>query len=304
MSLNFFLLPRSFKGFYFSYIKSELKPTDHVIIPSCRKKHLELIRFLSNIKDNLPKFHFRIFLPPKEKFRGFYFHIKKLKKFFISQQFYLYTFGVFSQKLIQKNLNYKIDISLTNLPYSFFSRRTRKNFTIGYLGEARFDKGFHLLPNLISLLEKKRLKLNYIIQFTNTSKQLYKYKNQLIDMAKLNPRIKIIEQYCDYLYFRKLLKKIDIMPILYNIDQLNKSSSGIFYSCATYEIPTVIPNRSNFLLDLLKNKSYEKYIGLNDCCNKIVKITKSYEKYLDRAKKNSLILKKVLSKDPLKLNIN
>ena len=52
--------------------------------------------------------------------------------------------------------------------------------------------------------------------------------------------------------------------------------------------------------DIMKYKSYEKAENLEDFANKIVKISKKYHFYLRNVKLNSLVLKKVLEKDPLR----
>jgi len=266
---------------------------------------VSLISFLLKIEENAPKIHLRIFLPPKKEFRSFYYYLSQMKKFFKEKSIFIYTYGKYTKNLIKKNTNFLINVELTNLPYSFFKRKKKlKNYTIGYLGEARFDKGFHLLPSLIQILEKKGFRFNYLIQITSVSNNILKCKEQLIEMSKSNPRIKIIEKYCDFLDFRKLLQKIDIMPILYNLDQLNKSTSGIFYSCITHEIPTSIPKKCKFMMNILNHKSFEKFNDINDCAKKIIKISKNYSLYLRAAKKNSKILKNKLDKDPIKLNIS
>ena len=303
LTSNYFFLPRYFKSFYFAYINHGLKKSDHIIIPSCRKKDISLIYFLVKIENDVPKIHLRIFFPPKKGFKSFYYYLNKMKIYFKAKNIYIYTYGEYTKNLIKKNTNFLINTEMTNLPYSFFKRRLKfKNYTIGYLGEARFDKGFHLMPALIRDLEKKGFRFNYIIQITNTSNNILEYEKQLIRMSKLNPRIKIIKKYCDFLDFRKLLRKIDIMPILYNLDQLNKSTSGIFYSCITHEIPKVIPKKCEFMMNILNHKSFEKFNGIDDCANKIIKIAKNYNIYLKAAKKNSKILKDKLDKDPIKLN--
>ena len=52
--------------------------------------------------------------------------------------------------------------------------------------------------------------------------------------------------------------------------------------------------------DIMKYKSYEKAGNLDDYARKIVKVSKNYKFYLRNVKLNSLLLKSVLEKDPLK----
>ena len=118
--------------------------------------------------------------------------------------------------------------------YDFYKRYNNSSFTIGFLGESRVDKGFNKLPDLIRLVLKKIQNINIIIQF---SEKIYpeteKYKKEIIELSKFNRGIKIINGYLDYFEYRKLLKEINIMPILYDADKLNFVVSGLFYSCIT-----------------------------------------------------------------------
>ena len=52
--------------------------------------------------------------------------------------------------------------------------------------------------------------------------------------------------------------------------------------------------------DIMKYKSYEKAKNLEDFAKKIVKISTKYNFYLRNVKLNSLILKNILKKDPLR----
>ena len=90
------------------------------------------------------------------------------------------------------------------------------------------------------------------------------------------------------------------MPIIHSAEEINKITSGTMYSCISNEIVTVIPKGTNFMNDIMKYKSYEKAKNLEDFANKIVKISKKYQFYLRNVKLNSLVLKKVLEKDPLR----
>ena len=125
-------------------------------------------------------------------------------------------------------------------------------------------------------------------------------KKELINLSKKDKNIYILEKYCDYKEFRNILKKIDIMPIIHSAKEINKITSGTMYSCVSNEIATVIPEGTNFMRDIMKYKSYEKAKNLEDFAKKIVKISKKYHFYLRNVKLNSLVLKKILEKDPLR----
>ena len=54
---------------------------------------------------------------------------------------------------------------------------------------------------------------------------------------------------------------------------------------------------------VLRYKSFEKAKNLSEFADKLIKISKKYNYYLDNAKKNSSILRNILKEDPLRINI-
>ncbi len=93
------------------------------------------------------------------------------------------------------------------------------------------------------------------------------------------------------------------MPIIHSSKEINKVTSGTMYSCTSNEIPLVIPNGTLFMNKVLKYKSFEKAKNLPEFADKLIKISKNYNYYLNNVKKNSNILKNILKEDPLRINI-
>ena len=301
---NFFLLPRYFPSFYWTYKNLKFTKNDNVFFQTARRKDIALINFLIKIDKNHPKFHIRVMLPPKIKFKGFFYYLKEIDDQLKSSRAFVYLFSDSTFKLFIKNASSSKGIFKSNIPWSFYSRKYKiKNHVVGFVGNARRARGFHLLPRIITLLEKKNKSLKYLIQFSKTSSDLISIKNELIILAKKNNRIKIIEKYCDYKEFRNVLKKIDIMPIIHEAKEINTITSGTMYSSLSHEIPVVIPEGTQFMKNILKNKSFENAKNHNQYANKILKISKRYKFYLKNVKLNSHLLKKTLKNDPLRKNI-
>tara|TARA_A100001015_G_scaffold278950_1_gene339638 strand:- start:104 stop:1348 length:1245 start_codon:yes stop_codon:yes gene_type:complete len=301
---NYFLLPRYFPSFYWEYKNLKLTKNDNVFFQTARRKDIALINFLIKIDEDHPKFHIRVMLPPKIKFKGFFYYLKEIDSQLKSNRAFVYLFSNSTFNLFIKNSIGKKGIFKSNIPWSFYSRKYKiKNHVVGYVGNARRARGFHLLPQIIRLLEKKSKSLRYLIQFSKTSSELISIKNELINLAKKNNKIKIIEKYCDYKEFREILKKIDIMPIIHEAKEINTITSGTMYSSLSHEIPVVIPEGTKFMKNILKYKSFENAKNLNQYANKILKISKNYKYYLNNVKLNSHILKKMLKNDPLRKNI-
>ena len=301
---NYFLLPRYFPSFYWKYKNLKLTKNDNVFFQTARRKDIALINFLIKIDEDHPKFHIRVMLPPKIRFKGFFYYLNEIDNQLKSNRAFVYLFSDSTFNLFLKNSIGKKGIFKSNIPWSFHTRKSKiKNHVVGYVGNARKARGFHLLPQIIKFLDKKSKSLKYLIQFSKASSELISIKNELVNLAKKNNKIKIIEKYCDYKEFRSVLKKIDIMPIIHEAKEINTITSGTMYSSLSHEIPVVIPKGTKFMKNILKYKSFENAKNLDQYANKILKISKNYKYYLNNVKLNSNLLKKMLKNDPLRKNI-
>lgn len=298
---NYLIIPRYFKSFYLEYIKQNIGEEDQIVIQSCRKKDIALIYFFSAIEKNIPKIHIRVLYPPKNRFKDFFFYLNKIKENILNNKITIYTEIDYSKKLIeQHNTDLKNKIFIFNQIYTFFSReKGNQNINIGFVGDARINKGFNQLPEFIEKLYSKKNNINYLIQFSKTYEETEATRNILIKMASQIPNLKIIEKYCDYLEYRSLLKKINIMPLMYPATHLNLMGSGVFYSCLTHEIPLVIPSGSTYLKTILNFKCFEEAKNIEDFVNKSILIAENYSDYLAEAKKQSNEYKLRIKDDPL-----
>ena len=301
---NYFLLPKYFLSFYEKYRILNLTKNDHVFFQTARRKDMALINFIIKIDKNHPKFHIRVMLPPKIKFKGFFYYLREIDNSLKKKRAFIYLWSEYNYKLFLENSISKNGIYKSNIPWSFSKRKLKnKNHVIGFVGDARKARGFHYLPEIIKILDKKNKSFKYLIQFSKLSNDLLDIKNKLYKLSKHNKNIKIIEKYCDYREFRNILKQIDIMPIMHSSEEINKVTSGTMYSCTSNEIPLVIPDGTQFMNKVLKYKSFEKAKNLPEFANKLIKISKKYDFYLYNVKKNSSILRNILKKDPLRINI-
>ncbi len=298
---NFFILPRYFGSTYMQYKKLNLSKNDNVFFQTARRKDMALVNFLIKIDKNHPKFHIRVMLPPKIKFKGFFYYLNQLKSEMDNKKIFVYLWSDYNFNYFKKNCISKKGIYKSNIPWSFYKRKKiKKRLVVGFMGDARRARGFQFLPKIINILKKNKHEFNYIIQYSKISDDLLDVKRELINLSKKDKNIFILEKYCHYKEFRNILKKIDIMPIIHGAKEINKITSGTMYSCVSNEIATVIPKGTNFMKDIMKYKSYEKAKNTEDFAKKIVKISRKYKFYLRNVKLNSIILKKILEKDPLR----
>lgn len=300
IACNYFTFPKYFPSFYFNYKDLNMLENDNIVIPSTRDNDIELFYFLYILEKKIPNLHFKILYPPKEsKIKNFFFYLRKINTLKeINNKFHFYSEVNYTKKIIKKKLNIKIN----NFSHAFsFSekRYNKKNITIGFLGAATIEKGFIKLPDLILKLKNKSKNLKFIIQITDINRTVEDAAKKIINIAKKDNRIKIIHNYQDYKSYRSLLKKINIMPLMYEPGYFKKRGSGIFFSCITNEIPMIIPKNCTLWKSFL-NKNYKNFqeaSNLNEFYKGIVYMSNNYKYFLNQAKKQSLNYKQILKKD-------
>ena len=303
---NNFILPRYFIEIYF-YLKNEkFNITDHIFFQTTRNKHMSLANFLARIENNIPKIHLRILYTPVErKFGGFYYFLNKIKPFLLNKSIFLYVLTKKNFDTFNNKLNSTNGIFLSNIPWVFFNRTNKKTYkTVGYMGDARVNRGFNYLPKMIKDLNNLSEDFKFIIQYSKTNKEVKDASDELLHLAKSHPNVTVYLKYMDYKEFRETLQKIDIMPILHNSNEINLGNPSTIYSSITHQIPMTLPSNLKYMKDVLVHKSYEEANDIDEIVKKINLIKNNYESYLTSAKKNSEILLKIFNDDPLKKNIN
>ena len=301
---NYFIIPKYFKSFYLNYLKQNFNSNDDIIFQSCRRKDLALIYFLSNLeKKTLPKIHIRVFHLPNKRFKGFYFYIDLLKKEIKNKKIFIYTEKGFKFNYLRNDLKTDILINHTKPIFSFYSRASNpKKQVIGFVGEARVNKGFNKIPEIIEMMDKLDSNIEFIIHATDIGNNTKESLNKIFRLSKLNKNIKIINKYCNFSEYRSLLSQITIMPLLYDLDQIN-IGSGILYSCVSHEIIPIVPSNLNYLEDIMVQGSFLTANNLNDFCNKTSYIIKNYSDFIIKIKESSNKLKLSINEDPLIKNI-
>lgn len=305
---NWFSIPNYFLSFYLKYKQFSFNENDLIVLESARDKDIELFYFIFLLEKKIPSLHIKVRYPPKKKkLKNFFYYSHKLhNNKLLNKKFFLYTEIKSNTLIIKKFL--KINVFKYEQPYKFFSRKhlAKKEYTLGFLGESRNEKGFDKLPELIKKIQSvKNINFKFIIQI---SKNIYQNtidaREEIMKLSKNNENIKIFVGHLSYLKWRNLLKKIDIMPILYNSNYFNSQGSGILNSSLSHEIPVIIPSDSKFLKKNLKFKCFCEAKNIDEYVEKCILVSENYKKYLSNSKKQSNYLKKfLLEKDSFVKNI-
>ena len=297
---NFFTFPKYFSSFCKILEHIDLKENDIIIFQTSRINDIELTYLLILLKIKI-KLHLRIIqLHRKKKLKKFYEILKKLnKKNELFKNIFFYTETDFQKQQIKKNTAIDVELFSNNLTFSK-KEIPDKKFTIGILGESRFDKGFYKLPDLIRNLNSKAIdKVQFIVQINNCPKNLLGIKNEIYALSREFKNIEIIDGYISFFEYRKLLEKINIIPLLHELDQLKNCGSGIVFASMVNEIPIVIPKDALYVKKLFEFESFVEAKDLNDYSKNIIHIIENFSFFLELAKKQSLSYKNKLNFDPL-----
>jgi hypothetical protein len=277
---------------------------DNIIFQSCRRKDISLVYFLSNIEiKNLPKIHLRIFQLPTKRFKGFLYYVSLLKNMILNKKIFLYTEEGYKHNFLYKDLGLGELINVTKPTFTFYNRKNNvNNHIVGFIGDARINKGFNKIPELIKIINLINPNIQFIIHINDIGADTKDSFNKIIQLNSIHKNINIINKYLDYEDYRELLKKITIMPLLYDLDQINLGS-GVLYSCISHEIIPIIPTNSFYLEEVFVPDSYLTASNMDEYTSNILKITKNYNQFLSRIKISSQNLKETINDDILIKNI-
>jgi len=297
---SFFTFPKYFSSFCKIFEQVNLNENDIIIFQTSRINEIELAYLLIILKIKV-KLHLRIIqLHRKKKLKKCFEIITNLnKKNKLSKNIFFYTETDFQKQQIKKNTNIDVELFSNNLTFSKKEIPVEK-FTIGIIGESRFDKGFYKIPELIRKLNKMAIdKLQFIIQINNYPLDLLGTRNEIYALSKEFKNIEIVNGYINFFEYRNLLKRINIMPLLHDLDQLKYCGSGIVFASIVNEIPIVIPQNALYVKKFFEFESFLEANDLIDYSKKIVHIIDNFNHFLELAKKQSLSYKNKLNFDPL-----
>ena len=295
---NFFFFPKYFGSFFSTFKNEPLKKGDKIIFQTSRINDLELAYLLSLLDFDI-EIHLRIIqLHRKKRLKKFISILNRLhseNKLF--KNVFIYTETEFQKEEIKKLTGIDVQIFFNNLSFSK-KNITNDEITIGILGESRYDKGFYKVPQLIrDINSNTNKKVNFIIQINNYPQNLLKVKDEILDLSKKFNNIKLVQGYIDYFEYREILKKINIIPLLHELEQLKFCGSGIVFSSMVNEINMVIPKKATYVKNFFKYNSYLEAENTEDFHKKILEIIDNYPEFLECAKKQSLFYREKLTKD-------
>ena len=261
---------------------------------------LETLFFVHNINSNNNNKIYIVYRRDPRFLKDYFLIINKL----INNNFtFLLTDSFKIKNYLEKEIAKKV--YLINIPINFnykkinkFFNKKKKFYIISYLGDARLEKGFFLIPSLLKKINLNR-KYEFRIQANSNGYDLNFY-NETISLLKKNKNLKLLESQLNPDQYIKNLLDTDIIFIPYQSESYRYRTSSIFYEGIYAEkIVIVTPNTwmSSFYND---NLILKKLILSNE--NNLQKILNYINKNYYLLIKNIILLKKnILKKNNISL---
>lgn len=215
---------------------------------------LEFINNVNRIKNNNNKYLIVYRRDPRE----LKFCLKYISKIFKLSNFNLLTD---SHRIKNYFENKKIKTSLINIPIFFKKIKTRKKtkkLNISYLGDARLEKGFFNLPNLIN---KAGNNFNFLIQANSNGFDNLKYNETIKKLLKFK-NIKLIFNELSEQKYLQYLRNSDIILLPYLKDNYKFRTSGIFFE-TIFANKISIVSKNTWMSSFYEKNKYLKKLILN-----------------------------------------
>ncbi len=164
----------------------------------------------------------------------------------VKERFRLFTD---SQMLADEYSNYTdLPVDVVGIPHATqphsnnfpISSKVKDELVFTYLGDARVNKGFHLLPYLVKELQKKHgVKIRFELQANQRNGNEWQ-----INLAKQQLRetgATLIEKDLPTSDYYSLLHRADVILLPYTLDYYHSQSSGIFGEAISEGKPVIVP---------------------------------------------------------------
>lgn len=164
-------------------------------------------------------------------------------------------------------------------------------FILTYLGAARHDKGFHLLPAVVEHLCQSTPNAFFTIQASvpGTAYLEAECEQALVDLHNLKQqfpsRITLITEPVDQKQYRRLVQEASILLLPYIGTSYKTQTSGILIEATTNGIPCIAPSQTWLSVQLDKTRGGITFEANNNktLINAIDELLERYDEYLSNA---------------------
>jgi glycosyltransferase involved in cell wall biosynthesis len=200
-------------------------------------------------------------------------------------------------------------------PYPVFTEprpapaRRRRALRIGYLGQARCEKGFDRLAAILRRLEALHGQaaarrhdvpaISALVHAAGSERMARLFEQSARD---LRIELELIDRTVDEDEYQGILQKIDILVLPYDIDRYARKGSGIVQEALANAIPFVC-SAETALVDFLIEKNGESARTDEEFASALLKIVLNYDHYRDRATLAACKSRQIFAENALRNNI-
>jgi glycosyltransferase involved in cell wall biosynthesis len=298
-----------------------LGPSDHLVIPTT--DHQILLAVLSvcanTSADDLPRFHLRFLCDDSCNIGGhpspmsFEDMLRWLRtESLLMQRVFLYA----ETARLADWMECIAGVRPALAPYPVFTgarppRATRRpTLRIGYLGQARYNKGFDRLAAILlrfeALYSEAASKgcnvpvISLVVHAAPGSEKLVRAFEEAAQTLQLD--LELIDRTVDEEEYQQIIDRIDILLLPYKISRYRRKGSGIAQEALVNGIPFVCSSETA-LVDLLLEGNGESSRTDDEFASALLKIALNYDDYLNCAILAAAIHHRLHQDNPLRNNI-
>ena len=164
----------------------------------------------------------------------------------------------------------------------------RKELYIGYMGDARGSKGFHLLPELVSGVISKTDRVHFLVQCSvnkTGNSDLPVGLTEIQQIAEVeNKRVTLVSERLSEEDYANMFRCLDIVLVPYFTPLYAEATSGIFAEAIALGKPAVVTETTWMAHELRKfGGGLEiKRNNAEDLTKKVFELIDNYEKYAEK----------------------
>ena len=185
----------------------------------------------------------------------------------------------------------------------------RRSLRIGYLGQARCEKGFDRLAAILRRFEAlhgqaaaKRHDvpaISALVHAAGSERMARIFEESAQD---LRIELELIDRTVDEDEYEQILQRIDVLVLPYNVDRYARKGSGIVQEALANAIPFVC-SAETALVDFLIEKNGESARTDEEFASALLKIVLNYDRYRDRAILAAGYSRRIFEENALRHNI-
>jgi glycosyltransferase involved in cell wall biosynthesis len=153
-----------------------------------------------------------------------------------------------SQELVDeyRDLNDRLDYHVAPIPHvppwNSATRERSGNLNIGYLGEARENKGFHLLPYVVRRVSHRASAVHFHIHSFCHAPQSAFYRQSIAGLR--GPHVTLYPDSLDDEEYVQFLDSLDVVLLPYTLQHYHSQTSGVFAEAMALGKSVIVPRGS------------------------------------------------------------